>query len=307
MTGSPDRLVAVGVDGSEPSSVAVRFAALEAVRLGADALDVVTVVPGYLPTGPLPMIPDGALQSYAHEALELATGLAGDTAPDLKVRTHLLHGRRVAELSSFSEQAQLLVLGGRHASVVHRVWTGSTVTGVSARARCPVVVVPPTWEAGTRTGRVVVAVKAPEHSAALLDEAFAVADELGAELLVLHAWRLPGGYDDIISSRVKVEEWQTDESSAVEPFLAPHRQAHPTVVAHVEVVHARPAHALLEASRHADRLLIARPAHGGQVHHLGSTARALLREAHCPVEVLAASTEGADAGVARWSGDRPLS
>jgi nucleotide-binding universal stress UspA family protein len=53
----------------------------------------------------------------------------------------------------------------------------------------------------------------------------------------------------------------------------------------VRVVHARPEVALVDASHEADRVLISRPAHGGLVHHLGGTGRAVLRTAVCPVEV----------------------
>ena len=54
--------VVVGVDGSERGLAGVRYAAQEALRLGV-RLDVVHVSPGYLPEGPLLLIPDGSLQS----------------------------------------------------------------------------------------------------------------------------------------------------------------------------------------------------------------------------------------------------
>jgi hypothetical protein len=39
-------------------------------------------------------------------------------------------------------------------------------------------------------------------------------------------------------------------------------------------------------ARTADRLVIVKPAHGSYLHHLGSTARGVLRESRCPVQVL---------------------
>ena len=62
--------------------------------------------------------------------------------------------------------------------------------------------------------------------------------------------------------------------------------AFPTVKAYVRVVLRRPAGALVGASGRADRLIVTKPDHGARVHHLGSTARALLRDAECPVEVV---------------------
>ncbi len=290
--------VVVGVDGSPAGYVGVRYAALEAHRTGAP-LEVVTVVPGYLPVGPLPMIPDGALQSYGREALEESLRVAEETVPGLRARSHLLSGRRVGELVEISRHARLLVLGARHASAAERLWTGSTVTGVSARAACPVVVVPPSWRPAEPYGRIVAGLKAPPHSAELFGAAFGLADELAAELVVLHAWHLPGAYDDIIVGRIDQEQWLADERAAVEPLLTRYREAYPEVENRLEVMHAPAARALLEVSRAADRVLILRPAHGGYLHHLGGTARALLRAAQCPVEVVPpapkpADTEGLD-------------
>jgi nucleotide-binding universal stress UspA family protein len=51
-------------------------------------------------------------------------------------------------------------------------------------------------------------------------------------------------------------------------------------------VHGQPAHTLVEASKAADLLVISRPVHGSFVHHLGATARAVIREAACPLVVV---------------------
>jgi nucleotide-binding universal stress UspA family protein len=62
--------------------------------------------------------------------------------------------------------------------------------------------------------------------------------------------------------------------------------AYPDVQVDVEVVHRQAAYALVEESRNADLLLISRPAHGGFVHYLGATARAVIRDGACPIEVV---------------------
>ena len=129
--------------------------------------------------------------------------------------------------------------------------------------------------------------KSPAHAAELFDVSFPLADELDAELVVLHAWRLEGVYDDIIVDRVEEEQWCREQTELIERELVDYRAAFPDVPVRIFVRHEDPAHALVRATRGADRVLIVRPAHGGLVHHLGRTARAVLREAHCPVEVLA--------------------
>jgi nucleotide-binding universal stress UspA family protein len=64
------------------------------------------------------------------------------------------------------------------------------------------------------------------------------------------------------------------------------RMAYPDVRVQVDVVHGQAAFALVDRSAEADLLLISRPAHGGFVHFLGATARAVIRDATCPIEVV---------------------
>ena len=174
-----------------------------------------------------------------------------------------------------------------------RVWTGATVAGAVSRAACPVVVVPASWEPSAPRGRVVAGLKSPHHAAELLATAFALAGELGAELEVLHAWKLQGVYDEMIASSIEEEHTNARELDELEPLLGGLRLAYPRVRAYVRVVHRRPAGALIGASGRADRLVISKPDHGARMHHLGRTARAVLREAQCPVEVVVPSP-GAD-------------
>jgi nucleotide-binding universal stress UspA family protein len=284
----PAGSVVVGVDGSDRGVAGVRFAAREARRTGV-LLQIVSVVPGYLPVGPLPLVPEASLQSFALRALADATEAARDEVPGLEVAMHLLTGRRVEELVRVGSEAVLLVLAGRDLDRLNRLLAGATVPGVASRASCPVVVLPPAWDpCRTPYRRVVVGLKSPGHAAHLIEDGFARAEELGSELVVLHAWRFGGRYDELVAGSADEVRWATDRVADVEMDLAGPRDRHPTVHALVRVVHARPADALVDASLEADRLLISRPAHGGCVHHLGGVGRALLRLTACPVEVRAA-------------------
>lgn len=281
----PAGSVVVGVDGSSRSLVGVRFAAREAARIGAP-LQVLSIVPGYVPVGPLPMIPDDSLQSFGRHALVDAVAAASAEVPGLDVSAHLLSGGRVEEIVRVSNRAAAVVLAGRRHERLDRLLTGATVPGVASRASCPVVVLPPSWEPdGEAHNRLVVGLKNLGHAADLLEESFARAEELDADLLVLHAWRLGGRYDELVTGTPEEHRWAAERVTELETHLTSARDRHPGVRAKVEVVHTRPATILVEASREADRLIISRPAHGGLVHHLGSTGRAVLRSACCPVEV----------------------
>jgi len=279
--------VVVAVDGLDEEYGAVRYAAGEAWRLGA-ALEVVHVVPAYVPTGSMVMmpIPMDSFRSYGAQILVRARQAAVDTAPQVSVSTHLRTGGVVQQLLDVARRARLVVLGGRGSSSLNRLWTGGTLTGVASQAACPVIAVPAGCHDRPLQHRIVVGFKSPAYAARLFDAAFALAEELRAELVVLHAWRLHGVYDDIIASPAEVERWQREGIELIEEELVGYREAFPGVRVRVYVRHEDAAGALVRATCGADRLLIERPVHGGLVNHLGRTARAVLREAHCPVEVL---------------------
>ena len=287
-TGNRDGVV-VAVDGSEQGYVAVRYAAREAQRLGV-SLGAIHVLPSTVLAGSamMMMVPDESVRSYGAEILERTRTTALETVPDLQVTTQLrMGGGRIQQLVTLGAHARLMVLGSRSPGNLDRIWTGGTVTGVASRAACPVVVVPADGEPGAPRGRILAGFKSPAHAAELFEASFLLADELDAELVVLHAWRLEGVYDDVIVDRVEEERWCREQTELIERELVDYRAAFPDVRVRLYVRHEDPAHALVRGTRGADRLLIVRPAHGGLVHHLGHTARAVLREAHCPVEVLA--------------------
>ena len=166
-----------------------------------------------------------------------------------------------------------------------RTRRGDVSTGVAAGASAPVVVVPESWPTGEPTGVVLVGIKRPDRSDALLAEAFEVAHSRGSRLLVMHAWRLPSGYDDIIGDRVAAEDWDARAHRELEECLAEWRTAYPDVEVEVRAVHDQAAHALVAASADADEMVLVRRARG---IHLGATARAVMAHAHCPVRIVPA-------------------
>lgn len=293
--------IVVGADGSERGLVGVRWAAREAHRTGV-RLSVVSVVPTLSPSGPLLMIPESDLRAHGCRVVEDSVAVAHEEAPDLEVDGVVVAGNRVSELVRFSRPAALLVLGARHLTLTEHVWTGATVTGVVSRASCPVLVVPASWEPvdapHDRHGDVVVGFKQPRHADELLSAAFAAAADLGVGLQVLHAWRLDGAYDDMIAGHHDEEvAWARDERGVIERGLCDLRESYVDLPVTVQVIHSRPARALVEASGRAARLFIGKPAHGGAFHHLGRTARGVLRSSTCPVQVVPVSRDAIYSGL----------
>ena len=277
--------VVVATDGSAAGSAAVRYAVTEAGRTGTD-VSVVHVLPSYVPIVPmLPLVPDD-LHAVGRSILVEAAKVASEADPRAVVSTELRSGPTAREVVTAAADARLIVVGHESTPGWERVFTGAITLEVAAHAHCPVISVPEDWSRGEgRRERIVVGYQDVAHEADLLPHAFVVAAARGADLTILHAWKLPGCYDDMIVRRTHEDEWHAAARERIESQTAGLRADNPEVEVDVRVVHDQPAHALREASKDADLLLVGRHADSG-VRHLGSTARALLREATCPVEVV---------------------
>ncbi len=288
--------VLIGIDGSEESLLAVRYGVDVARRSGCGVV-LAHAVPEVVPMTPmLPLVGVDTLEETGRQIMRLAhravDRLGEGTVP---VEETLRIGRRVHVLDSLSEHARLLVVGHRRRTGAHHVLTASTSTGVAARAHCPVVCVPPTWAPDSRHGCVLVGVEDCAHAVEPLTAAFRAASQRRARLTVMHAWRLPSPYDDIIVTRTHGEDWQGDISRRLTVATADLRAEYPEVHVEVDVRHEPAASALATASGHADLVVVGRHGHGGPLgFRIGSVARALLREASCPVEVVPRHSVGED-------------
>ena len=276
--------VLVATSGSASSQSAITFGARTAASRGL-AVELVHVVTPTIAVGPTGAAPDIEVRRAGREILRHGEALVHRVAPDVDVTSALLIGTRPDAVVDKSHDADLIVVGAPPHDLAGRLWTGSTVTGIAARAACPVAIipaVPPTGEAHL----VLVGIKSTRHVDDLLAAAFAVANQTGSTLRIVHAWQLLSLYDNAVAERVPTPDWELEEGRKIEGILTDLRLAYPTVPVHVDLVHGQPAHTLVEASRDADVIVISRPLHGGLVHHLGSTARAVIRDAHCPVLVV---------------------
>lgn len=283
--------VIVGVNGSAQDESAMRVGIAEARRLGV-GVRLVHVVPDYVAISPVVPLTHTDLAGLGAEIMTIAEKTLREVDPDIELETQLLHGPRAKRLAEAAVGAPTLVVGRDDRSMLDRMLRGNTATGVAATAGCPVLSVPGGWRPTPPRGTVVVGVKSAAHAPELLGDAFALAASSGAKLVVLHAWKVPDGYDDILESRGTVEEWGHRGTTELDALLAGCRRTWPDVWVETRIVHARPAVALLEASHEADELVVVRRAHGvPAAAHLGRTARALLRSADCPVRVVPAVTD----------------
>ncbi|GAA1431307.1 hypothetical protein GCM10009616_18090 [Microlunatus lacustris] len=141
------KLIIVGVDGSDSSRVALRWAYDEALHHGA-SLTVVMVwhaalVPMMPPYGSLP--PEGYGEAPRENALavleELTSSLGGDgETPEVEVRSSIEEGNPAKVLIERSKEADLLVVGSRGQGGFAGMLLGSVSQHLVAHAECPVVV-----------------------------------------------------------------------------------------------------------------------------------------------------------------------
>jgi nucleotide-binding universal stress UspA family protein len=282
--------IVVGVDGSTGSERAVQFAALEAQRRGID-LTLVHVAPDFdVVVPPRYVVPEGVthdLEEVAHWIMTDAGLSASACAPDVVCTRVRCTGRTVPTLIRLARDARMLVLGHETIAAPRRLYTGAVTMGVAARCPVPVVSVPADWDLSSSSGRVVVGVKSMAHSAELLETAFDEAAARGARLDLVHAWALLGIYDDRIVTRTREKEWSRAAIEDLEAITKDLRKEYPSVQVDFEAVHGHGAHLLRVAAADADLLILIRRSYGfPPAGHLGGVARALLRDATCPVMVI---------------------
>lgn len=275
-------LVAVGHD---PMDSALEYAAAVARREGC-GLHLLHVL-HHVAQGPEMVLVDIVdLEHAARGVMGGARERARDLLPEeLPVTTQLVWGGPVPSIVEASEDSRMVVLQRRPLSRVARVVTRSTSGGVGAHAHVPVVSVPAEWVPREKGVPVVaVGVDIPERAEHVLHAAVHEARGRGATLHIVHTWAYPGAYDDIIVSRVEHQEWTDRATSDIRAALAALGEEAEGLTVEIEARHAHAGDALIRAARTSDLLVIGR--HDPLVpigSHLGPVARAVLRDASCPV------------------------
>jgi nucleotide-binding universal stress UspA family protein len=306
---APENAVVVGV-GADGSGSALRFAVAEARRTGRP-LHLVHVL--QLPAAEAYAgVYGGALENARRildEALARAEELGAGSPPVPVTGSFLDSGWVVDDLVRSAPADQLLVLQHRALGRVHRLFTGSLVHAVAGRAHVPVVSVPEGWVPRDH-GVVTAAVQDPVEAPALLREAFAEAAARRATLVVLHAWWLDSGYDDVVVDDQLRERWEGRTRQELAPVLSPLRAEHPEVEVVLTVRHAPAVEAVLDAADHSDVLVLGRRHHVLPVgSHLGPVARAALGHSTAPVLItpeVPAPSEGERDGTSSTTRDAGL-
>lgn len=283
--------VVVGVDGSEPSRRAVRLAAQEAARRQRP----LRVVHGFIwpllrvpVSAPAGAPPGGGLRHQAEELVAAAVAEAEAAAPGLRVSGEIIDGEAAAVLLGESPAATMIVLGDRGLGGFASLVVGSVAIQVASYADCPVLVARGT---ARPTGPVVVGVDGSTLSRAAVDFAAEEAALRDTRLHTVHAYTHPAsaGPGDMQPLVYEESELRGEEDRVLADSLTGLAERRPDVPVTRAVVHARPAAALVDASREAQLLVVGRRGRGELTGLLlGSVSQAVLHRADCPVAVVRA-------------------
>lgn len=286
--------IMVGIDGSESSLHATRWAARESARRHVPLrLFHACVLPPASPRVPI-SLPGGAVEAlveYGHQILRHAERIALDAEPGIEAHRDLRVGPAAGRLIEESASARLVVLGSRGLGGFEGMLTGSVSVGVAAHGHCPVVVVrgrtlddPPPG-----SGPVVVGVDGSPASEAALEFAFDAASVRGVPLVAVHTWTewSAGETWSVLPFDVDYDAVAEDERLLLAERLAGWREKYPDVELEQRVVRNRPVRGLLEESEDAQLVVVGSrgrtPLKGVG---LGSTSQALLHHSTCPVAVV---------------------
>lgn len=285
------RPVVAGVDGSECSLQAVRWAAAEAARrrlplrlVGAHAW-----LSGRLVGDPgLGVDYLAVLREAALERVAVAADAARQVAPGLEIEQADVTGLPVPVLRAESASAELVALGDRGLGGFTGLLVGSVAVELAAHASCPVVVVrgPEPDYVTPLPEPVVVGVDGSPASEAAVAFAFEAAALRGVPLVAVHVW-----HDVLIDQTLApLLDWdaiESDEREVLAERLAGWPAKYPDVPVRRLVVRDRAARTLVEESGRAQLVVVGSRGRGGfRGLLLGSVSQALLHHAHCPVAVV---------------------
>lgn len=271
--------VVVGVDGSVPSSVALRWATAEAARRGSR----LRVVHAYRPPWLVEEMAAGTTLdtvalARAQKVVADSVAQAGPAGPDLETTGTTACCHPVPLLIENAGADSLVVVGSRGHGGFGSLLLGSTGLQLAMHAPGSVVVV------RGRTDRdnapVLVGTDGSPEADIAVGAAFDAAAARGCYLTAVHALRgSPAGSAAEQGARTAAEE-------ALHKWLQPWRNAYPGVPVETVTAPGDAASVLTVLSTSAQLVVVGTRGHGGFAGLLlGSVAHKLIQHAHCPVLV----------------------
>ena len=292
-TPATHRAILVGVDGSSASTVAVEWAARDAVIRNVpltlvNVLDppMATTVRGF----PMPMPPEYTQWQHdegrkvLNDTLKTVEDRTRQIGP-LDISSELMIGPPVPTLVELSKDAAMVVVGSHGRGALARRLFGSVSTGLVHHAHCPVAVIPDQDPLMPHPSQapILVGIDGSRASESAIAIAFDEASWRGVELIALHAW------SDTAMYEFRVPDWSQVRSDAEELLaerLAGWEERYSDVNVCRVVECDQPARQLLEQSKSAQLVVVGSHGRGGFTGMLlGSVSTAVVHAARTPVIV----------------------
>ncbi|MEO8265786.1 MAG: universal stress protein [Ilumatobacteraceae bacterium] len=286
--------IVVGVDGSDPSNAALRWAAYEARRRNASVL----VVSCY--SVPVYGSPEGAVYP-THEDIDLykdgaaavigrAIELVGEIDPMLDVDGLSEMAAAAEAIGDAAQAGDEIVVGATGHGGFMEGLLGSVSMSLVHRSHVPVIVVPakPVAEIGPGMHKIVVGVDGSPGSLHALEWAYSEALLTGAELTAVHGWIYPynGARTSVSEPRTQMQLDAMEElKSSLESLGL--RLTSGSVHVHAKLVERSPAEALIEESQDADLVVVGSRGRGAlRASLLGSVSRTVAQHTPCTVVII---------------------
>lgn len=290
-----ENIVVVAVDGSEASQNAVRWAANTANKRGVPLrLAASYTMPQFLYAEG--MVPPqelfDELQSETMDMIEAARVVAHEVAPDIKIGYVIAEGSPIDMLLDMSSDVTMIVMGSRGLGGLSGMVMGSVSAAVVSHADCPVVVVRSDNHVTetNKYGPVVVGVDGSDVSQRATEFAFEEVQARGAKLVAIHTWMDMQVQASLAGLAAAQQEWEIiekEQTTLLKDRLQPLLERFPDVEVEMVITRDRPVRALEDCAHNAQLLVVGSHGRGGfRGMLLGSTSRALLQSAPCPMVVV---------------------
>lgn len=284
--------ITVGIDGSEASTAAARWAASVA-----HAVNSRLILAHALPQeGPIYSPAAVMLQSQFLEQVRedgeaiiaAVTKILTDDFPSLVIESDMAPGPPVKHILESADNARLIVMGSTGSGALRSRLLGSTVLKVANHATCPVIV----WRGAAHTPGpdqrpVIVGIDGSPLSKKAVEYAFWFADQFDTPLIAVHSWQgastfREGGAGILIDW----EAVEQEEAALLAENLAGMAEQYPDVAVTRISEPGAAAPVMLKYADDAQLVVVGshgRSAMAGAV--MGSTSQNLLHHAPCPVMI----------------------
>lgn len=289
------RPVVVGYDGSKRAGKAVEWAAQLAEHQG-EPLVILYAADRirYTHDAGVGLWTPAQAHKSALEIAERGVDIAREVAPELEVSAKSSLSSAAAALEEISLQARLIVVGNSGRGRVTGILLGSTAYHVASLARCPVVIVPKCdLQIPGPDHKITVATDGSPSGDRAVRMAVDAAGRYSAPLEVLTAWERPyqdnrGTPPEGYASMAQAVKFRTEAARKITDAAKEEALLEaPDLTVSTVVLEGRPEQVMAEASKDSAALILgARGRTELASLLLGSTSRAVLHHARCPVQIV---------------------